>query len=51
MKSKSEMRSMLISFMSYVHNQFNKSIKIIMIDNAHEFYWKKIYDKHGCAKH
>ena len=47
MKTKSEIRPLLISFFNMISTQFNTKIKAIRIDNAQEFILKDFYADHG----
>ena len=47
MKSKTDTRSLLISFCNMIYNQFQTSIKVIRTDNAQEFFLKYFYAQHG----
>ena len=47
MKSKTETRSLLISFCKMIFTQFQTSIKVIRTDNAQEFLLKEFYAQHG----
>ena len=47
MKSKSDTRSLLISFYNMINIQFHANIKIIRTDNAPEFFLKDFYANHG----
>ena len=47
MKSKIETTPLLISFYKMIFTQFQTNIKVIRIDNAHEFFLKDFYAQHG----
>ena len=47
MNSKTKTRPLLISFYKMIFTQFQTNIKVIRIDNAHEFFLKDFYAQHG----
>jgi hypothetical protein len=47
MKSKSDVKHLIIKFIAYVKNQFNCSIKTIRSDNGPEFLLTDLFDSHG----
>ena len=47
MHSKSETRKLLLNFVIYIKNQFEKNIKIIRSDNGPEFDYTDLYNSYG----
>ena len=47
MKTKLETKPLLISFYKMISTQFHTNIKVIMTDNAQEFFLKDFYADQG----